>query len=66
MIFLYGMEVNQMKYGHQASGYRYWRSVIVGIASLWSTLRVGPWNEREQVITWLQRAYPEMVVMEIG
>jgi hypothetical protein len=53
-----------MKSGHLASVCRYWRSVITSIASLWSTLRVGTWTEREQVITWLQRAYPKKVVID--
>ena len=63
-IFLYSIEVHQMKSGHLASVCRYWRSVITSIASLWSTLRVGTWTEREQVITWLQRAYPKKVVID--
>ena len=31
---------------------------------LWSTLRVGTWIEREQVATWLHRAYPKKVVID--
>jgi hypothetical protein len=63
-IFLYGIEVHQMKPSHLASVCRHWRSVIISIASLWSTLRVGTWTEREQVTTWLQRAYPKNVVID--
>jgi hypothetical protein len=63
-IFLYSIEVNQMKSGQLASVCRYWRSVIASIASLWSTLRVGTWTETEQVTTWLQRAYPKKVIID--
>jgi hypothetical protein len=63
-IFLYSIEVNQMKSGQLASVCRYWRSVITSIASLWSTLRVGTWTETEQVTTWLQRAYPKKVIID--
>ena len=62
-IFLYCIEVNQMKSGKIASVCRHWRSVITSIASLWSTLRVGAWTETERVATWLQRAYPKKVVI---
>ena len=34
------------------------------MSHLWSTLRVGSWTEREQVTTWLQRAYPKKVVID--
>ena len=34
------------------------------MASLWSTLRVGTWTEREQVSIWLRRAYPFNVVID--
>ena len=34
------------------------------MSHLWSTLRVGTSTEREQVITWLQRAYPKKVVID--
>ena len=34
------------------------------MSHLWSTLRVGTWTEREQVATWLQRAYPFKVVID--
>ena len=64
-IFLYGIEGNQTKSGQLASVCRHWRSVITSIASLWSTLRVGDWTDREQVATWLQRAYPKKVVIDI-
>jgi F-box-like len=47
-IFLYNIEVNQMKSGHLASVCRRWRFVITTMSSLWSTLRVGTWTEREQ------------------
>ena len=63
-IFLYSIESNQTKSGQLASVCRYWRSVITAMPSLWSTLRVGTWTEREQVTTWLQRAYPKKVVIE--
>ena len=64
-IFLYCIEGNQMKSGQLASVCRHWRSVITSIASLWSTLRVGTWTERERVATWAQRAYPKKVVINI-
>jgi hypothetical protein len=63
-IFLYSVEVDQMKSGQLASVCRHWRSVITSIASLWSTLTVSTWTEREQVATWLQRAYPKKVVID--
>ena len=63
-VLLYSVEVNQMKSGQLASICRYWRSVIISIASLWSTLRVGTWTEREQVTIWLRRAYPRKVVID--
>ena len=63
-IFLYCIEVNQIKSGELASVCRYWRSVITSIASLWSTLRVGTWTEMERVATWLQRAYPKKVIID--
>ena len=63
-IFLFSIEVHQMKSGRLASVCLYWRSVITSIGSLWSTLRIGTWTEREQVITWLQRAYPKKVVID--
>ena len=63
-IFLYCIEVNQMKSGQLASVCRYWRSVVTTIASLWSTLRVGTWTETDQVATWLQRAYPKKVIID--
>ena len=62
-IFLYCIEGNQTKSGELASVCRHWRSVITSIASLWSTLRVGTWTERERVATWLHRAYPKKVVI---
>jgi hypothetical protein len=63
-IFLYSIESNQMKSGQLASVCRYWRSVITTMAHLWSTLRVGTWTETEQVVTWLQRAYPKKVIID--
>ena len=63
-IFLFSIEVHQMKSGRLASVCRHWRDVITSIASLWSTLNVGTWTEREQVTTWLQRAYPKKVVID--
>jgi len=63
-IFLYSIESNQMKSGQLASVCRYWRSVITTMAHLWSTLRVGSWTEMEQVVTWLQRAYPKKVIID--
>jgi hypothetical protein len=43
---------------------RRWRDIITEIASLWSTLRIGTWTERERVATWLQRANPKKVVID--
>ena len=63
-IFLYSIESNQVKSGQLASVCRYWRSVIVTISHLWSTLRVGMWTEASQVTTWLQRAYPKKVIID--
>jgi hypothetical protein len=63
-ILLYSIESNQIKSGRLASVCRCWRSVITAITHLWSTLRVGTWTEREQVTTWLQRAYPKKVVID--
>jgi hypothetical protein len=63
-IFLYSMESNHLKSGQLASVCRHWRSVITGIASLWSTLRVDAWTEKERVSTWLQRAYPKKIVID--
>jgi hypothetical protein len=63
-IFLYSIESNQMKSGLLASVCRYWRSVITTMPHLWSTLRVETWTEREQVTTWLQRAYPKKVIID--
>ena len=64
-IFLYSVESNQMKPSHLASVCRHWRSVITRISYLWSTLRVGTWTEMEEVTTWLQRAHPKRVVIDI-
>jgi len=63
-IFLYCIESNQMNSGQLASVCRYWRSAITTLPSLWSTMRVGTWTEREQVAIWLQRAYPKKVVID--
>jgi len=63
-ILLYCIESNQMKSGQLASVCRYWRSVITTLPSLWSTLRVGTWTERERVAIWLQRAYPKKIVID--
>ena len=63
-VFLYSIEVNQMRSVHLASVCRYWRSVTTTIASLWSTLRVGTWTEMERVTTWSQRAYPKKVIID--
>jgi len=63
-IFLYCIESHQMKSVQLASVCRYWRSVITTMAHLWSTLRVGTWTETEQVVTWLQRAYPKKVIID--
>ena len=63
-IFLYSIELNQMKSGQLASVCCYWRSVITAIPHLWSTLRVGTWTETEHVATWLQRAYPKKVSID--
>ena len=58
------MESNHTKSGQLASVCRYWRSVITTMPSLWSTLRVGTWTRRQQVTTWLRRAYPFKVVID--
>jgi len=63
-IFQYSTESNQMKSDQLASVCRYWRSVIITLPSLWSTLRVGPWTEREQAAIWLGRAYPKKIVID--
>ena len=63
-IFLYCIEVNEMKSIQLASVCRQWRAVITTMSRLWSTLRVGSWTEREQVSTWLQRAYPKKVILD--
>ena len=63
-IFVYCIEVNQMKSGRLASVCRHWRSVITSIASLWSTLRVGTWTPRERATIWLQRGYPKKVIID--
>jgi len=63
-IFLYCIESNEMKSRQLASICRYWRSVIGSMSHLWSTLRVGTWNETEQVVIWLQRAYPKKVIID--
>ena len=64
-IFLCSIEGNQMKSGQLASVCRHWRSVITSIGSLWSTLRFGTWTETERVATWLQRARPKKIVIDI-
>ena len=64
-IFLYSIESNQTKSGQLASVCRYWRSVITTIPGIWSTLRVGAWTVKERVTTWLQRAYPKKVIIEV-
>ena len=64
-VFLYSIEVNQMKPGQLASVCRNWRFVIISTGSLWSTLRVGIRTETGQVATWLRRAYPKKVVIDI-
>ena len=63
-IFLYCIELNQMKSGQLASVCRYWRSTITTLPRLWSTLRIGTWTERERVAIWLQRAYPKKIVID--
>jgi len=63
-VFLYSIESNQMKSDQLASVCRYWRSVIITLPSLWSTLKVGTRTEREQVAIWLQRAYPKKIVID--
>jgi hypothetical protein len=63
-VFLYSIDSDQMKSGQLASVCRYWRSVITTTSHLWSTLKVGTWNEPEQVVTWLQRAYPKKVIID--
>jgi hypothetical protein len=63
-IFLFSIEVNQASPGDLASVCQYWRSIINTIPSLWSTLKVGAWTERERVATWLQRARLLKVVID--
>ena len=63
-IFLYSIESNQKKSDQLASVCRYWRSGIITLPSLWSTLRVGTWTERERVAIWVQRAYPKKIVID--
>ena len=62
--FMYSIQSNQIKSGLLASVCRYWRTVITEMSRLWSTLRVGTWTEREQVTTWLRRAYPKKVIID--
>jgi len=64
-IFLYSIKSNNMRFGHLASVCCYWRSVIITMSHLWSTLRVVPWTGKERVTTWLQRAYPKKVVLDL-
>ena len=63
-IFLYSTESNEMKSGQLASVCRHWKSVITTMSHLWSTLRLGTWTDTEQVVTWLQRAYPKKVIID--
>ena len=63
-VFLYSTESDQMKPGHLGSVCRCWRSLIISMPHLWSTLRVGSWTETGQVTTWLQRACPMKVVID--
>jgi len=63
-VFIYCIESNQIKSGQLASVCRYWRSVITTLPSVWSTLRVGTWTERERVAIWLQRAYPKKIIID--
>jgi len=63
-IFLYCIEVNQIRAGDLASVCYYWMSIITTMPRLWSTLRVGAWTKRERVATWLQRAYPLKIVID--
>jgi len=63
-IFLYCIESKRIKCRQLAPVCRYWRSAIATLPSLWSTLRVGTWTETEQVVTWLQRAYPKKVTID--
>ena len=62
-IFLYSIHSNNMDSGHLASVCCYWRSVVITMPHLWSTLRVGTWTGKERVSIWLQRAYPKKVVI---
>ena len=48
-IFLYSTELNQVKSGRLASVCRFWRSVIITISHLWSTLRVEAYTKKERV-----------------
>ena len=64
-VFLYCIESTQMKSVQLASVCRYWRFAISSMSHLWSTLRVGTWTETEQVTTWLQRAYPKKVIIDL-
>ena len=64
-IFLNSVEANKTEPGQLAAVCRYWRSIIIGIPILWSTLKVGMWTEREQVAIWLQRGFPLKVVINV-
>jgi len=63
-IFQYIIESNQMKSDQLASVCHYWRSVIIILPNLWSTLRVGTWTEREHAAIWLQRAHPKKIFID--
>jgi hypothetical protein len=63
-IFIYGIESNQMESGQLAYVCRYWQSAVASTGSLWSTLRIGTWTDKERVSTWLQRAYPKKIVID--
>jgi hypothetical protein len=63
-IFLYSIESNHTEHGQLASVCRHWQSIITSTGSLWSTLRVGTWTERERVAAWLQRAEQKNVVID--
>jgi len=64
VVLLYSIESGQMRLHNLASVCRHWRAVVTTLPSIWSTLRVGTWTERERVATWLQRAYPKKVVID--
>jgi hypothetical protein len=63
-IFLYSIEANHTEHGQLASVCRHWQTIITSTGSLWSTLRVGTWTDRERVTAWLQKAEQKNVIID--